>query len=147
MANKPEEANPILQVKLKQLRIACGRTGSVLESNKNTAICRQIESLKALSADVEKSRMKVESLKIKENEVEETITEWNRTIEEDDEIQRMEEWRESCQQEMKYDGEATRSKNETGIGTSSAIKSGNIVLGSKCETSGSKTSQVSDNKI
>ena len=61
MANKPEEANPILQVKLKQLRIACGRTGSVLESNKNTAICRQIESLKALSADVEKSRMKAES--------------------------------------------------------------------------------------
>ena len=106
MASKPEEANAILQVKLKQLRIACGRTGSVLESNKNTAICRQIESLKALSADVEKSRMEVESLKIRENEVEETITEWNKTIEEnlskaDDEIKRMEEWQESCQQEKK----------------------------------------------
>ena len=56
MASKLEEANAILQVKLKQVRIACGRTGSVLESNKNTAICCKIESLKALSADVEKSR-------------------------------------------------------------------------------------------
>ena len=104
MASKPEEANAILQVKLKQLRIACGRTGSVLESNKNTAICRQIESLKASSVDFEKSRMEVESLKIRENVVEETITEWNKTIEEDlskadDEIKRMEEWQESCQQE------------------------------------------------
>lgn len=44
MASKPEEANAILQVKLKQLHIACGRTGSLLE-------------------------------------VEETITEWNKTIE------------------------------------------------------------------
>ena len=81
MASKPEEANAVLQVKLKQLRIACGRTGFALESNKSTAICRQIVSLKALSADVEKSRMEVESSKIKENEVEETITEWNKTFE------------------------------------------------------------------
>ena len=104
MASKPEEANAVLQVKLKQLRIACGRTGSALESNKNTAICRQIESLQALSADVEKSRMEVESPKIKENEVEETITEWNKTIEAelskaDDEIKRLEEWQDSCKQE------------------------------------------------
>ena len=50
-------------------------------------------SLKALSADIEKSRMEVEASKIKENEVEETITEWNKNIEAelskaDDEIKR-----------------------------------------------------------
>ena len=99
MASKPEEANEILQVKLKQLRIACGRTSSVLESNKSAAICRQIESLK-----VERSRIEVESSKIKESETEENITDWNNDIERelskaDEEIKRLEEWQDQCRQE------------------------------------------------
>ena len=45
--------------------------------------------------------MEVESSKIKENEVEETITEWNKTVKAelskaDDEIKRLEEWQDSC---------------------------------------------------
>ena len=50
--------------------------------------------------------MEVESSKIKEDEVEETITKWNKTIEAelskaDDEIKRLEEWQDSCKQEKK----------------------------------------------
>ena len=106
--------------------------------------------VEALSADVEKSRMEVESLKIRENEVEETITEWNKTIEEDlskadDEIKRIEEWQESCQQEkernafeeqMKYEVKLHEVKMKLELERQAQLKA-----------SGSKTSQVSDNKI
>jgi hypothetical protein len=56
MATKPDEKIAVLDVKLKQLLITCGRTVSLLESTKDIAINRQIESLKALSKDVEQSR-------------------------------------------------------------------------------------------
>jgi predicted metal-dependent peptidase len=74
MGTKPDEKIEILDVKLKQLLITCGRTVSVLESTKDIAINRQIESLKALSKDVEQSRREVELLKITNDEPEDELT-------------------------------------------------------------------------
>ncbi|CAB4025074.1 Hypothetical predicted protein, partial [Paramuricea clavata] len=95
MATKPEEKIAVLDVKLKQLLITCGRTVSVLESTKDVAINRQIESLKALSKDVEQSRREVEP--------EDEITTWNAEVEEklsmaDEDIKRLEKWQDEYKQ-------------------------------------------------
>ena len=94
MATKPDEV-AVLDVKLKQLFITCGRTVSVLESKKDIAINRQIESLRALSKDVEQSRREVELLKITKGEEEAEISSWNAEVEEklsraDEDIKRLE---------------------------------------------------------
>ena len=77
MATKPDEKIAVLDVKLKKLLITCERNVSVFESTKDIAINRQIESLKALSKDVEQSRREVELLKITNDEPEDEITTWN----------------------------------------------------------------------
>ena len=64
MASENSEASAGLSVKLKQLLMTCGRTNSVLESGKDSAVSRQIESLKELSKEVEKLRREVELGKI-----------------------------------------------------------------------------------
>ena len=103
MATKPDEKIAVLDVKLKQLLITCGRTVSVLESTKDIAINRQIESLKALSKDVEQSRREVELLKITNDEPEDEITTWNAEVEEKlsmagDDIKRLEKWQDEYKQ-------------------------------------------------
>ena len=82
MATESDEV-AVLDVKIKQLSITCGRTGSVLESGKDTTINRQIESIKALSKDVEKSRREVELQKITKGEDEAEISSWNAGIEQE----------------------------------------------------------------
>ena len=72
----------VLDVKLKQLFITCGLTVSVLESKKDIAINRQIESLRALSKDVEQSCREVDLLKITKGEEEAEISSWNAEVEE-----------------------------------------------------------------
>ncbi|CAB3994102.1 Hypothetical predicted protein [Paramuricea clavata] len=104
MATKPDEKIAVLDVKLKQLLITCGRTVSVLESTKDIAINRQIESLQALSKDVEQSRREVELLKITNDEPEDEITTWNAEVEEklskaDEDIKRLEKWQDEYKQE------------------------------------------------
>ena len=101
MATKPDEV-AVLDVKLKQLFITCGRTVSVLESKKDIAINRQIESLRALSKYVEQSRRDVELLKITKGE-EAEISNWNANVEEklsraDGDIKRLENWQDEYKQ-------------------------------------------------
>ena len=106
-----------LNVKVKQLRMTCGRTDSVLETGKGSAINRQIESLKELSKEVEKSRRVVELRKITEGEEEGKIAEWNvgiegKLTEADENIKRLENWLLNCkiekdqqafEEKMKYE--------------------------------------------
>ena len=80
MATKPDENTAVLDVRLKQLLVTCGRTVSVL--NKDIAIHCQIESLKALSVAVEKTRLEVELSKITNGEKEAEISKWNADVEE-----------------------------------------------------------------
>lgn len=73
----------------------------MLDSNKDIAIHRQIESLKTLSADVEKSRLEVELLKITDGEEEAEIAKWNAEAEAklsktDDSIKQLEKWQDHC---------------------------------------------------
>ena len=101
MASKSDEAIAALDVKLKQLPFTCGRTVFVLHSNKDIAIHRQIESLKTLSADVEKSRLEVELLKITDGEEEAEIAKWNAEVKAklskaDDSIKQLEKWQDHC---------------------------------------------------
>jgi hypothetical protein len=102
MATKPDEV-AVLDVKLKQLFITCGQTVSVLEFKKDIAINRQIESLRALSKDVEQSRREVELLKITKGEEEAEISSWNAEVEEklsraDEDIKRLENWQDEYKQ-------------------------------------------------
>ena len=90
-----------LNVKVKQLRMTCGRTDSVLETGKGCAINRQIESLKELSKEVEKSHRVVELRKITEGEEEGKFAEWNvgiegKLTEADENIKRLESWLLNC---------------------------------------------------
>ena len=82
MATKPDENTAVLDVRLKQLLVTCGRTVSVLDLNKDIAIHRQIESFKALSVAVEKTRLEVELSKITNGEEEAEIAKWNADVEE-----------------------------------------------------------------
>ena len=68
MTSESDDARAGLNVKLKQLLMTCGRTDYVLETGKGSTINRQIESLKELSKEVEKSRRVVELRKITEGE-------------------------------------------------------------------------------
>ncbi len=93
----------VLDVKLKQLFITCGLTVSVLESKKDIAINRQIESLRALSKDVEQSCREVDLLKITKGEEEAEISSWNAEVEEklsraDEDIKRLENWQDEYKQ-------------------------------------------------
>ena len=70
-----------VDVKLKQLLMTCKRTDSVLDSNKDTAIRRQLEALKALTNEVETSRRGVEALKIEQKVNEDEVATWNSQVE------------------------------------------------------------------
>jgi hypothetical protein len=81
-------------VKLKQLLLTCKRTDSVLDSNKDTAIKRQLEALKALKNEVETSRRGVEALKIEQKVNEVEVATWNSQVETelekaDDDVKRL----------------------------------------------------------
>ena len=58
----------VLDTKLKQLLITRKGTENVIISNKDTAIKRQLEALKALTSEVEVARRKVEPIKIEKSE-------------------------------------------------------------------------------
>jgi hypothetical protein len=117
MASENSEASAGLSVKLKQLLMTCGRTNSVLESGKDSAVSRQIESLKELSKEVEKLRREVELGKITKSEEETEIAEWNvgiegKLTEADENIKRLENWQNDCkiekeqhafEEKMKYE--------------------------------------------
>ncbi|CAB4010055.1 Hypothetical predicted protein, partial [Paramuricea clavata] len=120
MATKPDEKIAVLDVKLKQLLITCGRTVSVLESTKDIAINRQIESLKALSKDVEQSRREVELPKITNDEPEDEITTWNAEVEEklskaDEDIKRLEKWQDEYKQKKERIHSARRAVQNTKV--------------------------------
>ncbi|CAB4024365.1 Hypothetical predicted protein [Paramuricea clavata] len=66
---------------LKQLLMTCKRTDSVLDSNKDTAIKRQLEALKALTTEVETSRRGLEALKIEQKVNEDVVATWNSQVE------------------------------------------------------------------
>jgi predicted nucleic acid-binding Zn-ribbon protein len=53
----------------------------VLDSNKDTAIKRQLEALKALTNEVETSRRGVEALKIEQKVNEDEVAAWNSQVE------------------------------------------------------------------
>ena len=55
------KAKAVLDTKLKQLLITRKRTENVIISNKDTAIKRQLEALKALTSEVEVARREVEA--------------------------------------------------------------------------------------
>ena len=91
-------------VKLKQLLMTCKRTDSVLDSNKDTAIKRQLEALKALTNKVETSKRVVESLKIEQKVNEDEVATWNSQVETelekaDDDVKRLEKWQDDCKLE------------------------------------------------
>ena len=97
-------AMSIFGVKLKQLQMTCKRTNSVLDSNKDTAIKRQLEALKALTSEVETSRRGVEALKIEQEVNEEEVAAWNSEVETeiekaDDDVKRLEKWLDDCKLE------------------------------------------------
>ena len=105
MAVEANDGTADLSVKLKQLLMTCGRTGTVLQSGKSSAVNRQIESLKELSKEVEKSRREVELGKITEGEEETRIATWNDEIEQnltqaDENIKCLENWLHNCKMEM-----------------------------------------------
>mgnify|MGYP002803551148 FL=1 len=62
------KAKAVLDTKLKQLLITRKRTENVVSSNKDTAIKRQLEALKALTSEVETARREVEAIKIEKGE-------------------------------------------------------------------------------
>ena len=57
------KAKAAFDTKLKQLLMTCKRTNGVLTSNKDTAIQRHLEGIRALSREVETSRREVEAIK------------------------------------------------------------------------------------
>ena len=62
------KAKAVLDTKLKQLLITRKRTENVVSSNKDTAIKRQLEALKALTSEVETARREVEAIKFEKGE-------------------------------------------------------------------------------
>ena len=112
-------------VKLKQLLITCKRTDSVLDSNKDTAIKRQLEALKALTNEVEISRRGVEALKIEQKVNEDEVATWNSQVETelekaDDDVKRLEKWQDDCklekernafEEKLKYENELLSIEN------------------------------------
>ncbi|CAB4007192.1 Hypothetical predicted protein [Paramuricea clavata] len=68
------KAMSTFDVKLKQLVMTCKRTDSVLDSNKDTAIKRQLEALKALTNETELEKA-------------------------DDDVKRLEKWQDDCKLE------------------------------------------------
>ena len=71
-----EAASRDLETKLTQLRITKSKTESMLSSGSITRIKRHKDSLHAVVAAVEKSKRKVEELKIASGEEIAAINEW-----------------------------------------------------------------------
>lgn len=77
------KAKAVLDTKLKQLLITRKRTENVIISNKDTAIKRQLEALKALTSEVEVARRKVGAIKIEKSEDDDEVAQWNNQIEDE----------------------------------------------------------------
>ena len=97
------KAKAVLDTKLKQLLITRKRTENVIISNKDTAIKRQLEALKALTSEVEVARREVEAIKIEKSEDEDEVAQWNNQIEDkiliaDEDIKRLEQWQDDYKQ-------------------------------------------------
>ena len=91
------KAKAVLDTKLKQLLITRKRTENVIISNKDTAIKRQLEALKALTSEIEVARREVEAIKIEKSEDDDEVAQWNNQIEDeiliaDEDIKRLEQW-------------------------------------------------------
>lgn len=89
------KAKAVLDTKLKQLLITRKRTENVIISNKDTAIKRQLEALKALTSEVEVARRKVGAIKIEKSEDDDEVAQWNNQIEDeiliaDEDVKRLE---------------------------------------------------------
>ena len=96
-------AKAVLDTKLKQLLITRKRTENVIISNKDTAIKRQLEALKALTSEVEVARRKVEAINIEKSEDDDEVAQWNNQIEDkiliaDEDIKRLEQWQDNYKQ-------------------------------------------------
>ena len=95
------KAKAVLDTKLKQLLITRKRTENVIISNKDTAIKRQLEALKALTSKVEVARREVEAIKIEKSEDDDEVAQWNNQIEDeiaDEDIKRLEQWQDDYKQ-------------------------------------------------
>ncbi len=84
--------------------MTCKKTDSVVDSNKDTAIKRQIQALKALISEAETSRRGVEALKIEQEVNEEEVAAWNSEVETEiekanDDVKRLEKWLDDCKLE------------------------------------------------
>ena len=96
-------AKAVLDTKLKKLLITRKRTENVIISNKDTAIKRQLEALKALTSEVEVARRKVEAINIEKSEDDDEVAQWNNQIEDkiliaDEDIKRLEQWQDDYKQ-------------------------------------------------
>jgi hypothetical protein len=132
-------------VKLKQLLMTCKRTDSVLDSNKDTAIKRQLEALKALTNEVETSRRGVEALKIEQKVNEGEVATWNSEVETelekaDDDVKRLEKWQDDCKLEKERN-------TKTRVRTSSEVGKWKFVEGNSFQASGSETTETRNIKI
>ncbi|CAB3990050.1 Hypothetical predicted protein [Paramuricea clavata] len=90
-----------VNVKLKQLLMTCKQTDSVLDSNKDTAIKRQLE---ALTNEVETLRRGIEGLKIDQKLNKDEVAMWNSQVETelekaDDNVKHTEKWQVDCKLE------------------------------------------------
>ena len=94
------KAKAVLDTKLKQLLITRNRTENVIISNKDTAIKRQLEALKALTSEVEVARRKVKVIKIEKSEDDDEVAQWNNQIEDeiliaDEDVKWLEQWQDN----------------------------------------------------
>ena len=101
MAEK--KAKAVLGTKLKQLLITRKRTENVIISNKDTAIKRQLEALKALTSEVHVARQKVEAIKIEKSKDDDEVAQWNNQIGNeiliaDEDVKRPEQWQDNYKQ-------------------------------------------------
>ena len=74
------------------------RTDWVISSNKDSAIKRKLEAVKALTSELETFRRNVEAFKIEQEVSEDKVTAWNIGVEDEIEkannnLKRLEEWR------------------------------------------------------
>lgn len=74
------------------------RTDWVISSNKDSAIKRKLEAVKALTSELETFRRNVEAFKIEQEVSEDEVTAWNIGVEDEIEkannnLKRLEEWR------------------------------------------------------
>ena len=98
------KAKAVLDTKLEQLLITRKRTENVIISNKDTAIKRQLEALKALTSEVEVARREVQAIKIEKSEDDDEVAQWNNNqIEDkiliaDEDIKRLEQWQDDYKQ-------------------------------------------------